>query len=103
MCITCTKKGVKQLQFGAVLKKMRKGAGFSQEDMAERLHMSRSNVSRLESNKLELKAADLINWCKQTQAHDLLIAFIYNTDAVSAVQQLSQLITGTILRFGGLI
>mgnify|MGYP001469314040 CR=1 FL=1 len=58
------------MQFGTVLRDMRKKAGMSQEDIALELHMSISNVSRLESEKYELKAADLIRWANATQSQE---------------------------------
>ncbi len=48
--------------------------------MAERMFISRSNVSKLENNKLELKARDLIRWCKETNGQDMLIAVTCGID-----------------------
>ncbi|MDY0394748.1 helix-turn-helix transcriptional regulator [Virgibacillus halophilus] len=75
----------------------------SQEDMALELHMSISNVSRLESNKYELKAADLIRWCNITNAQEVLIALLCGMDGITIMQQLMDTATtlvGTII--GGL-
>ena len=91
------------MEFGGVLRRMRKGAGLSQETMSEKLHMSRSNVSKLESDKLELKAADLINWCKITNNPDVLMALYAGAEVVNNLQPLTQLITGTITFLGGII
>jgi len=59
---------------------MRKKAGMSQEEIAHELHMSISNVSRLETEKYELKAADLINWANVTQSQEVLAAMILSVD-----------------------
>lgn len=75
------------MQFGAVLRKMRKGAGMSQEDLAEELHISRSNVSRLETDHLELKAADLIRWANVTHSQEMLIALLCGVDSLQLMQQ----------------
>ncbi len=92
------------MEFGAVLRRMRRVADISQEEMAEALHISRSNISRLELNKIELKAADLINWCKITNHPEVMMAFIYGTDVMVALHGATQLITGTISLFlGGII
>lgn len=96
-------KGVRAMEFGTVLRKMRKNADMSQEDIAHELHMSISNVSRLETNKYELKAVDLVNWANVTGTQDLLIATILSVD-VSVVQQIldsSVMVLSIIL--GGLI
>ncbi|MFD2209418.1 helix-turn-helix domain-containing protein [Virgibacillus halophilus] len=91
------------MEFGSILRKTRKKAGMSQEDMALELHMSISNVSRLESNKYELKAADLIRWCNITNAQEVLIALLCGMDGITIMQQLMDTATtlvGTII--GGL-
>ena len=90
------------MQFGSVLRKARKKAGLSQEDMALELHMSISNVSRLETNKYELKAADLVRWCNITNAPELLIALAVGADGIGKVQQIIELITSSgLLGFVG--
>lgn len=91
------------MQFGAVLRKMRKGAGLSQESMANALHMSISNISRLETDIYELKAADLIKWCKVTNNPDVLMALYAGAGVVNQLQPITQLITGTITFLGGII
>lgn len=95
------------MQFGSTLRKMRKKADMSQEDMALELHMSISNISRLESNKYELKAVDLFNWANATGAQDVVAAMLLSVD-VTIVQQILESSTtlvgsiiGTIL--GGII
>lgn len=64
----------------------------SQEDIALELHMSISNVSRLETDKYELKATDLIRWAQVTNAQDMLIATIIGLD-VTVVQQILDSVT----------
>ncbi len=79
----------------------------SQEDMALELHMSISNISRLEAEKYELKAADLLRWTGITQNQELLAAAILGLD-VGVLQQALDLVTsastiaGTIL-LGGIV
>ncbi|GAB3801443.1 helix-turn-helix domain-containing protein [Virgibacillus kimchii] len=86
------------MEFGAVLRRMRKGADMSQEALAEKLHLSRSNISKLESNKLELKAADLVNWCRVTNNPDILIAFVYGMDVLAGTTQfISTILLGGII------
>jgi len=87
------------MQLGTVLRKMRRGAGMSQEDMALELHMSISNVSRLETGKYELKAIDLINWANATGAQDVLVAMLLSVD-IAIVQQIleaSTTVVGSII------
>lgn len=70
---------------------MRKNAGMSQEDVALDLHMSISNISRLETDKYELKAADLFRWANTTQCQELVAAMILGIDA-GVLQQALELI-----------
>jgi len=79
---------------------MRKDAGMSQEDIALDLHMSISNVSRLESDKYQLKAADLIRWADATNATDSLIALIIGVD-VAIVQQILETLPNIMMIFLG--
>jgi len=96
------------VEFGQILRKMRKEAGFSQEELAEELHISRSNISRLETNNLELKASDLVNWCNVTNAQEVLIAFLLGADGIGMMQQILDImattstLVGTIL-LGGIL
>lgn len=97
------KKGVFQIQFGQLLRDMRKKAGMSQEDIALELHMSISNISRLETNKYELKAADLIRWANITNSQELLAAMILGVD-VGVLQQALEMVTTLMVGFiGGII
>lgn len=87
------------MMFGPILKTTRLVAGLSQEDMSERTHLSRSTISRLENNKMELKAADLIRWLQATQIHDVsvaAVAVVSGVDLVALTQMLTTLVGGFI-------
>ncbi|MED4461821.1 helix-turn-helix domain-containing protein [Metabacillus fastidiosus] len=81
------------MRFGAILRKTRLNAGFSQEKLAERLHMSRSCISKLENDKKTLDAATMIRWFQNTQAHDALVALVYQVDIASVAQNVASLIS----------
>lgn len=93
------------MEFGSILRKMRKEAGLTQEDMALEMHMSISNISRLETDKYELKAIDLLRWCKITNNPDVLMALYASVDAASTAvaSGATALITGTITFLLGVI
>lgn len=80
------------------LRKMRKRAGLSQEALAPRLHMSRSNISKLERGELEIRGKDLLKWVQETSSQDMLIALAYNVDLSMVSDMLGQLtqLVGTI-------
>lgn len=97
-------KEVMTIQFGGFLRKMRKHAGMSQEDIALDLNMSISNISRLETDIYELKASDLVKWANVTGSQDLLVALLCGVD-VAIVQQIldsASTLVGTIL-LGGIL
>lgn len=93
------------MEFGSVLRMMRKSAGMTQEDMAEEMHVSRSTVAKLETDRVELKAVDLINWCRITNNPDVLMALYAGTDVATAIMSsgAATLITGTISFLLGVI
>lgn len=91
------------MEFGSVLRRMRKGADMSQEEISMELHISRSTISKLETNQMELKAVDLINWCNITNSQEILAAFIIGMDSINILQSAAQLITGSILFLGGIL
>jgi transcriptional regulator with XRE-family HTH domain len=93
------------VEFGSLLKKMRVVADISQEEMAEKLHMSRSNVSRLENNRMDLKAVDLIKWCRVTDNPDVLMALYAGIDVTATLvaSGATTLITGFISLIGGIL
>ncbi|WP_255247372.1 helix-turn-helix domain-containing protein [Paucisalibacillus globulus] len=84
---------------GAVLKRMRRRSGLSQEALAEKIHMSRSNISKLESGKLDVRGKDLIRWAQETSSQDILVALVCNVDIATATDMFMQVtrIAGTIL------
>jgi len=85
------------MSFGRVLRQMRKNAGLSQEDMALELHMSISNISRLETEKYELKAVDLMKWVNITQSQETLAALVLGLDVALLQQALEA--TATLVGF----
>lgn len=79
------------IAFGADLRKMRKRAGMSQEELAHELHMSISNISRLETDKYELKVADLLRWAYATNAVDMMLAMLLSVDLTLAQQMIEMI------------
>ena len=84
------------MDFGSVLRKARVNAGLSQEELAPLMFLPRSTVSKLENNKMELKAKDLITWFQVTNAPEVAAAIICGVDVVAVTQILSTLVGGFI-------
>ncbi|MGJ9460322.1 helix-turn-helix domain-containing protein [Oceanobacillus sp. CF4.6] len=91
------------MEFGAVLRRMRKGAGKSQLELSEELHIARSNVSKLESDKMKLTLEDAIKWAKQTDSQDMLVALIINVDVATVADMLTQLTDVATIFLGGIL
>lgn len=88
------------MDVGPILRKMRKDAGMSQEDIALDLHMSISNISRIETGKYEAKAVDVWKWVNTTGTQDVLAAMILGLD-VGVLQHALDLISTTAVGFIG--
>ena len=93
------------MKFGKILREMRKRAGMSQEDVALELHMSISNVSRLETDIYDIRAADLVRWANITNSQEMLVAIICGVDSLPVMQQVMESLTGVVgtVLLGGVI
>lgn len=80
--------------FGSKLRKMRKDANLSQEELSHELHIARSSISKLERDQLELRASDLFSWMNATQSQEVVAAMILGID-VGILQQALELVTST--------
>ena len=91
-----------KINYGPLLRQMRKQAGMSQEDVAHELYMSISNISRIESGKYHVKLSDAVRWANVTGAQDVFVATLLSVD-VTIVQQIID--AGTTIGFvlGGLL
>jgi transcriptional regulator with XRE-family HTH domain len=86
-------KGVKAMEFGEILRKARLAKGYTQEEMAEKMNMSREAISKLERNRVALKAADFIRWFQVTDMPQIAAAMVCGADITSLTQLLNNLPT----------
>lgn len=85
------------MNIGAVLRTARERYGLSQEELALKLHRSRSCISKFENNKKTLDVPTFITWMNLTSAKDLMIAALAGVDPsmiMDVVDTISQLIIG---------
>lgn len=87
------------MKFGAILKACRIRAGFSQEELAERLYINQSDISKYETDRKEPTMSIFQAWISNTQTAEVAVAFMYGLDGISLIQQLMPLIGGLILWF----
>ena len=86
--------------FGSELRRTRMESGLTQQELADSLFTSRSNVSKWESDKLGLPSEILLKWCKITNSPDVLMNLYA---AIEVTAPFAQLITGTITFLGGIL
>ncbi len=82
------------MKYGAILKACRDRIGMSQEELALRLHRSRSAISKLENDQQELDVTTLSQWAEVTGAREVVVAFICGMDGLGVLQQLLQMTIG---------
>lgn len=62
------------MNLGAILRAARERKGLSQEKLAEKLHRSRSCISKFETNQKTIDVPTFIFWMNTTNAKDIMIA-----------------------------
>lgn len=85
------------MAFGQILRKVRLNAGLSQEELADKIYLSRSAVSRLENNRLKLTVEDAVRWGQATHASEIVAAMLCGIDVTTILQNITMLIGGLIL------
>lgn len=85
------------MSFGAILRAVRQKAGLSQEEMAEKMYVSRSTISRLENDRLKLTVEDAIRWGHITQAPEAIAAMLCGLDISQVMYIISNLPIGGLI------
>ncbi len=75
---------------GSILRKCRKKAGFSQEELAELLHINQSDISKIEKDKKEVGIRLFRDWTQATNAMDIGIGLLFGIDPAAVLQMLLQ-------------
>jgi len=57
-------KGYEQFKIGVILKQARLEAGFTQEQVAEKLHTKKSAISRVENHAEDIRLSTLVNYAQ---------------------------------------
>lgn len=81
------------MEIPAALIKMRKEAKLKQTCMAKLMGMTRSNIAKLETGRIQTKAEDLLKWCKITNNPEMLMVLYAAIDIATTA---APLITGFI-------
>lgn len=93
------------MKFGSILKACRDRAGLNQEELAYRLHINQSDVSKYETGAKEPTISIFKEWATATQAQEVMIAFILGIDGVGMMQQVMDVISTTVVNtiLGGIL
>lgn len=86
------------MKMGAILKACRERKGYSQEKLAELLHMSRSCISKIENNKKAIEARTMIHWVNVTNSPEVMVAFLYGSDGLAYIQDILNVSVLAVLR-----
>lgn len=84
------------MRVGAILKACRTRAGLSQAELADKIHINQSDVSKYESDLIEPHISTLQAWTSNTQTTEVMVAFIMGMDGLGIMQQILELSGGAI-------
>ena len=62
-------KGYVQFKIGVLLKQARLEAGYTQEQVAEKLHTKKSAISRIENHAEDIRLSTLVNYAQAIGKH----------------------------------
>lgn len=82
------------MKFGAIMRAMREKAGYSQQAMAEKLHLSQSCVSKFENNIKTPDMNTMIAWAQATASPEVIVAFIMGIDGINIMSSIMQMFGG---------
>ncbi|NQX68462.1 helix-turn-helix transcriptional regulator [Paenibacillus alba] len=78
------------MKFGAIMQACRERAGLTQEQIADKLHKSRSCISKLENDMKTPDLPTMMRWADITGAREVVVSFMYGMDGISIMQNLMQ-------------
>lgn len=82
------------MKYGGILKACRERSGLSQEELAFRINISQSDVSKYENGVREPTLSMAQAWLTNTQATEVLVAFLCGIDGLGIMQNIMQLLGG---------
>lgn len=74
------------MKYGAILKACRTRAGFSQEELAHRLHINQSDVSKYENGTREPTISLFQLWINNTQTQEVMVTYLCGIDGLNILQ-----------------
>lgn len=80
--------------FGVIVKALRVRMGWTQEQFAEKLHMSRSAIGKLEQDQQTLDVPTLVQMIQVTNAPEVAVAILFGMDGINLIPAIMQLLGG---------
>lgn len=77
-----------QLKFGVIVKALRTRKGWSQEQLADSVHMSRSAISKLENDQQTLDVPTLMRLIQVTNAPEVAVSILCGMDGITILQHI---------------
>lgn len=94
------------MNYGAILKACRTRAGLSQEELADKLFINQSDVSKYENGAKEPSISMFQAWTTNTQTQEVMVAFLCGVDGIGMMQTLLDTavnVAGFINGLGGIL
>ena len=85
------------VQYGAILKALRVKANLTQQQLADKLHRSRSCISKFEKEVKTIDMPTFMKWIHVTDGQVAAAAMMYGVDALSIINQVLPIVGGFIL------
>ncbi len=73
---------------GSIMQACRERAGLSQEQLAEKLNRSRSDISKFENDNKTPSFPTMMAWLQATGSQEVAVAFFVGMDGMSIMQNL---------------
>jgi len=79
------------VKYGVIVKALRVRKGWSQEELAEKLHMSRSAISKLENDQQTLDVPTLVRLVQVTGEPAVAVSIMFGMEGIQIMQQVMQI------------
>lgn len=76
------------MKFGSIMRACRERAGLSQEELAHRLNLDPSGISRMETGKQSIFLETAMEWVRETKSPEVMVAWMFGADGMRMIEQI---------------